>query len=89
MNKAPIALALPLESGDHTARYAAAGDPDAGGSSEKLFAIVHGRKACLRERISTFEFFFDQQFLVRQELQCRLVLLKIGTAETQHLAWSY
>ena len=89
MNKVPVALALPLESGDHTPRYAGAGDPDAGGSSEKLFAIVHGRKAGLRERISTFEFFFDQQILVGQELQCRLVLLKVGTVEAQHLARSH
>ncbi len=89
MNKAPIALALPLESGDHTPRHAGTGDPDAGGSSEKLFTLVHGRKAGLRERISTFTFFFDQQFLVGQELQCRLFLLEIGTGEAQHVARSH
>ena len=50
-----------------------------------LFAIVHGRKAGRREGISAFESFFDQQFFIRQELQCRLVLLEVGTGEAQHL----
>ena len=53
-------------------------------SSERLFTIVHGRKAGLRERISTFEFIFDQQFLFGQDLQWHLVLLEVGTGEAQH-----
>ena len=57
-----------------------------GGSSEKLFAIVHGRKAGPRERVSTFEALFDQQFPVGHVRQCRLVLFKVGTGEAQHLA---
>jgi hypothetical protein len=51
--------------------------------------ILHGRKASQRERISTLELFFDQQFLFGQEPQRRRVPLKVGTREAQHSALSH
>ena len=58
-----------------TPRHAGASDADAGRSSEKLFAIAYGLKAGRCERVSPVEIFFDQQILVGQEFQCRLVQL--------------
>jgi hypothetical protein len=57
-----------------------------GGSSERLFVIVHGRKASTRESVSTLGPLFDQQLPVGHGRQCRLVPLKVGTGEAQHLA---